>query len=223
MLDRFINYKLTPADYVPNNVHFTNKQPPKPRPPLVAYDKQGREIGFTWNYGDSIYLEFRTTGNVSYDPGESGSPFGFIEDAEAYFNSETPDYWPKHDDNGIMLIGNSDPTSYVDGTCQNNCCCCGCGDNSSSGTEGSDGDSSSETEDPNKNKKMFQILVYNFRYDVVAWCEVPAATEVRVLVDSFYPHGLVKGVYTLELNLIDKNAGIRNTLIDKKDCMLFIN
>lgn len=220
MIDRFINYKLTPADYVPDNVHFTDKQPVKPRPPLVAYNKLGEEIGFTWNYGDSIYLEFNTTGNVSYDPGESGSQFGFIEDAKVYFDSKTPDYWPKHDDNGVMLIGNSDATSLVDGTCS--CCCCG---NTTGDNEGDveEEEGTPETEDPNKGKKVFQILIYNFRYDVVAWCEVPAATTVRVLVDSFYPHGLVKGVYTLELNLIDENAGVRSTLIDKKNCTLFIN
>ena len=54
--------------------------------------------------------------------------------------------------------------------------------------------------------KKFQVLVYNFRYNLVAQCETEAAETVRVLSDSFYPSSLVPGTYTLQLNLIDEES-----------------
>lgn len=146
----FTSYKLTPEEYIPNNIHATGVTPPEPRYPLVAYNAMGEPIGYTWNYGDSIYLEFNTTGHVVYDE-------EFIEDAETY------------------LTG-----------------------------------------------KRFQLVVYNFRYDVVAHCECDAAARVRILSDSFYPCTLVPGVYKFKLNLIDENAKILYTLMDGDDCILYI-
>ena len=146
----FTSYKLTPEDYIPNNLHYTNIVPPEPKYPLVAYNAMGEPVGYTWNYGDSIYLEFNTTGNVVYDE-------EFVEDAETY------------------LAG-----------------------------------------------KKFQLVIYNFRYDVVAHCECDAAASVRILSDSFYPCTLVPGVYKLKLNLIDKDAKVLCTLMDGDDCILYI-
>lgn len=167
MLDRFINYKLTPENYIPNNVHLTTKQPPQPKYPLVAYNALNEAIGLTWNYGDSVYLEFTTTGNVVYDE-------GVVEDAETYLS--TP-----------VLNRDESAEQYL-----------------------------------TANGKIFQVLLYNYRYEVVAHCEVPAAAQVRVLSDSFYPAELGKGTYKLQLNLIDKNAGTQYTLIGGNDCTVFI-
>ena len=87
-MDMFESYKLTPDDYIPNNLHYDNRIPPKPKYPLVAYNKFDEPIGYTWNYGDSVYLEFETTGNVVYDGNDiiNGAPAidGFVEDAKTY-------------------------------------------------------------------------------------------------------------------------------------------
>lgn len=168
MTNMFTNYKLTPENYIPNNMHFTNKQPPKPKYPLVAYNALNEPIGFTWSYGDTVYLEFNTTGNVVYDE-------GFTEDANTYLS--TP-----------VLNREEGAEEYF-----------------------------------KKGNKVFQVLLLNSRYEVVAHCETEAATTVRVLSDSFYPAALVKGVYKLQLNLLDKNAGTRYTLIKGEDCTIFIN
>lgn len=88
-MDQFTNYRLTPIDYVPNNLHQTTKLPPKPKIPLVAYNFEGEEIGFTWSHGDTILLELTTTGNVVYEEGErEGIAAGFMEDAETYLKGK---------------------------------------------------------------------------------------------------------------------------------------
>ena len=80
-MNMFTNYNLIPENYIPNNLHEDNRIPPKPRYPLVAYNSQGEAVGFTWNYGDTIYLEFTTTGNVEFDE-------GVVEDAETYLQGK---------------------------------------------------------------------------------------------------------------------------------------
>lgn len=155
-MDMFENYRLTPDDYIPNNLHYDNKVPPKPKYPLIAYNKFDEPIGYTWNYGDSIYLEFETTGNVVYDGNDvlarAAISDGFVEDAETY------------------LAG-----------------------------------------------KKFKLELYDFRYNVVAYCECNAAPTVRMLSDSFYPIPLAKGVYHFKLTLIDEKNNILITLIDDND------
>lgn len=136
----FTNYDLTPENYVPNNLHDTCKPYMRPKLPLVAYNALNEPAGYTWNYGDTVYLEFNTTGNVVYEDQDS-KPTGFSESAADYLKG-----------------------------------------------------------------KKFQVLVYNFRYNLVAQCETEAAETVRVLSDSFYPSSLVPGTYTLQLNLIDEES-----------------
>lgn len=157
-MSMFTNYNLTPKDYIPNNLHMDDRIPPKPKYPLIAYNSFDEPVGFTWNYGDTVWLEFTTTGNVTYEDGEiDGVEAGHTEDAEMYLNG-----------------------------------------------------------------KKFKVLVYDFRYNVVAWCECDAAPNVKVLSDSFYPCSLVPGVYHLKLTLVDESNNSLITLIDNNDCILYI-
>ena len=216
-LDRFANYKLVPEQYIPDNIHQPKIQPQKPKLPLVTYNKAGDPIGFTWNYGDTVYLEFETTGEVTYDPGDPGYNLGSSveETAFMYLTSKTPSNYPHYTDNGIRLRSDDEETESLE-------------------EEGNDEVTSSNTKsaeeylnDNDDGSKIFQVLIYNFRYEVVAWCEAKAADKVVILSDSFYPSSLVKGTYKLKLNLIDKNAGTQMTLIPSDngtgdDCIIFI-
>lgn len=204
-MDRFINYRITSTDYIPNNIKPITYSSPKDTQSLIKYDALGSPIGFTWNYGDSVYLEFTITGNVVYDPEDTGKCVGFAEDAATYLSHKTPNDYPKYDDNGIKLKSE---------------------DNSKEITDLAGGFCPDEIIEENTNfedgTKIFQVLIYNFRHDVVAWCEVPAAVTIRILSDSFYPSSLVPGTYKLQLNLIDKNAGTQTALIKGDDCIIFI-
>lgn len=147
----FENYQYIPEGYTPNNVRYNAVVPQQVKYPLVSYNKFDEPIGFTWNYGDSIYLEFNTTGNVVYDE------LGYTEDAEMYLQG-----------------------------------------------------------------KKFKLNVYNVRGEVCAQCECDARTQVRILSDSFYPDSLVKGVYHLQLTLIDEDNNILTTLLGWDDCIIYI-
>ena len=70
--------------------------------------------------------------------------------------------------------------------------------------------------------KKFKLNVYNVRGEVCAQCECDAGTQVRILSDSFYPDSLVKGVYHLQLTLIDENNNVLTTLLGWDDCIIYI-
>ena len=78
----FENYELTPENYIPDNREEKVYKETSVKYPLVAYNSQGDAIGYTWNYGDTVYLEFNTTGNVVYDE------LGFTEDADTYLKGK---------------------------------------------------------------------------------------------------------------------------------------
>lgn len=170
----FQNYKLIPENYIPNNTCYTSKQPPIPKYPLVAYNKLDEPVGFTWNYGDTICLEFNTTGNVIYDPEEGGAGFGFVEDANTYLTA--PIINREEGAENYLKVG----------------------------------------------QKIFEILIYDFRYEIVAKCEVPAALNVKIYTSDFQPCMINRGAYKLQLNLIDKVANTKYTLINGDDCNIFI-
>lgn len=78
----FDNYEYIPEGYTPNNTKYYTVVPYQVKYPLISYNKFDEPIGFTWNYGDSVYLEFNTTGNVVYDE------LGYTEDAERYLSGK---------------------------------------------------------------------------------------------------------------------------------------
>lgn len=214
--DRFLKYQTTPPDYIPNNLYCDNSlQLKKPHLPLVAYNAEEEPIGFTWNYGESIYLEFETTGQVLYDPEDANLEIGIYESADTYLNSITPKNYPHSDDNGIKLRSEEVSPNTTE-----------LGLDAQDEDEDEESEAQETTEDAETyfkdGSKIFQVLIYNFRHDVVAWSELKAGTKVRVLADSFYPCSLVKGTYKLQLNLIDKRAGVQTTLINPDECSIYI-
>lgn len=79
----FESYNNTPSSYIPNNscptmisIKECNQLP------LEVYNIKGELIGYTWSRGDSIVLNFITTGVVTYDEGA-------YEDAETYMRGKT--------------------------------------------------------------------------------------------------------------------------------------
>lgn len=85
-MSMFDAYKLISEDYIPRNTQPMILED-KIKKPLIAYNKLGEPVGFTWNQGDTICLEFLTTGNVVYEDGDiSDIPSGFMESAETYLS-----------------------------------------------------------------------------------------------------------------------------------------
>lgn len=71
-MSMFDSYRLTPSDYVPNNLNpkIDYIAPPQEKRPLVLYNKFDEPVGLTWGRSDNIVLEFNTTGEVI--PDETG-------------------------------------------------------------------------------------------------------------------------------------------------------
>ena len=75
-MSMFTNYENTPSSYIPNNTckknPYIGNYPPKK--PFVVYNAKGEEVGYKWNYGDTIVLNFNISGLVYYSA-DSSTPF----------------------------------------------------------------------------------------------------------------------------------------------------
>ena len=80
----FDNYENVPDNYIPCN-RKPDIRPCIPTKPLEIYNAKNEFIGYGWDYGDSIILEFITTGEVTFDT-EKGD---YYEDAAAYLEGKT--------------------------------------------------------------------------------------------------------------------------------------
>lgn len=81
-MDMFENYDYIPGTFIP-----CNSCPPKVdftqiRKPLAYYNAKDEFLGYAWKYGDSIVLEFTTTGEVQYNEDEAW------EDAATYLEGK---------------------------------------------------------------------------------------------------------------------------------------
>lgn len=67
-MSMFTNYDNLPSSYIPNNMCKKNVQignyPPKK--PYVVYNAAGEEVGYRWKFRDTVILNFKITGNVTY-------------------------------------------------------------------------------------------------------------------------------------------------------------
>lgn len=69
--------------------------------------------------------------------------------------------------------------------------------------------------------KIFQLTIYDFRYNVIATADLPAGAVVRVPMQEVnFSRPLIKGVYKLNLNLLDTDRNNLQTLIN--GCQIFI-
>lgn len=83
MSNMFKNFIDIPTDYSPNNECQLIPDREISKLPIEVYNAKNELIGFTWNYGDSIVLEFITTGTVEYDDTRT------YEDASTYLSDKT--------------------------------------------------------------------------------------------------------------------------------------
>lgn len=74
----FEGYNYIPGTFIPVNNYPPQDITPPVVKPLEIYNINDEFIGYGWNCGDSIVLEFTTTGRAIYD--EEGT----YEDAETY-------------------------------------------------------------------------------------------------------------------------------------------
>lgn len=85
----FTNYKNIPNCYIPNNQCQKKVDLTAVKLPYELYDPQGNFIGYYWNYGDSVDLQFTTYGNVVYTQ-EDGS-YAADETAETFLTTQVGD------------------------------------------------------------------------------------------------------------------------------------
>lgn len=66
-MSMFDNYNNLPNNYLPNNTNQKLVDNRLPRKPLAEYNVYNQLVGYSWSYGDSVILEFTTSGTVVDD------------------------------------------------------------------------------------------------------------------------------------------------------------
>lgn len=78
----FTNYDNTPSNFVASNSNTYKLNNNIPKKPLAEYNAKGELIGYSWNYGDEVTLEFTTNGVVTSDdnttPLSYNLPYGYF-------------------------------------------------------------------------------------------------------------------------------------------------
>ena len=114
-MDMFVNYDNTPSTYIPNNICKKNPQigqyPPKL--PYAIYNANGEVVGYEWNYGDTVVLNFTIKGHVTCNG----------DDPQTLYDRSIAGYMVDGNEEIIFRIFNfryemvyeASPTFYTDG------------------------------------------------------------------------------------------------------------
>lgn len=81
-MDLFTNYENLSTSYTPYNLTKFVPDFERTSLPLEEYNAKGELIGYSWHYGDSIVLEFNTSGKVTYDNQTYMSASTFLQGKE---------------------------------------------------------------------------------------------------------------------------------------------
>lgn len=205
----FDNYKNIPSSYTPCNMCcgdnlISERDVLAARKPLEAYDALGRFIGFSWNYGNSIVLEFTTTGAVTYDDGSQ-------EDAETYLTSTTKAPQPDVEEPNLSPDDNpikGNPYNVLGGTTDSN-------------VFNTDTDAPIDS-GSNYAGKVFEIKLYNFRYEVVYRAQIKAEAVAKLYIGKETSMLLKPGKYYGSVTLIDNINSIEQTLLDYNTLQIYV-
>lgn len=69
--------------------------------------------------------------------------------------------------------------------------------------------------------KVFEIILYNFRYEAISKIQTEASSDISINIESDLAVKLVPGLYYMSVTLVDEENNVRQTLLDY-DSLKFI-
>ena len=216
MSNMFDNYDKLQQNYVPNNLNKAFPVPPtckkieetRPNKPYDMYDEMGKFIGYFWNYGDTVSLDFTITGEYTV---EGNAIISTVSEQEP--NTETVGYIGQYYinvvDNKVWKCTtiNGNIYTWTDVT----------------GVENPVGSKSVyiDAEDYLKDKTLY-FKLYNFRGEMVYEETQEASTSCIINIGEELSKKLVRGNYTANLTLFDNYTGDYETLFSDSDGIFLV-
>lgn len=215
MIDMFSNYQNLSEYYIPNNLSksivkpcsYTKLMPLEKSLPYELYNAKNELEGYTWNYGESITLDFTIDGaftinsddTIYYKPGEAPTNrtegrlghkiYNIIDfkswecvaySTDGYLWEEDPEFtYPLHGDKEVYV----DAKDYL-------------------------------------RDKSIIFKLYNFRREEIHQEAQIGGTSFYVHIDKELSKKLVKGIYYCSLEVVGENT--REFIFDASDCKLLV-
>lgn len=222
MQSMFDSYDNLQKNYIPDN-HKPKPSdcpiaPCRPKFPYEEYNAEGELVGYFWNYGDTITLQFNIDGFITVE-----------------------------DDAVIYSIANQEPTEHTPGKIGDRIyniidlkswTCVGIEDRLVSEHEVIESYiwvEDAEFTYPNSSlrniyisadeylkDKTAQVRLYNFRMEEIYVNTYEARNPVIVDINKELSDKMVKGVYYCSLTIYDKDNKLVATLFNDKDCVLTV-
>ena len=151
-MNMFKNYDNIPSTYIPNNRDARPLGREFIRKPLEEYNAKGELIGYSWEQGSSVELEFVVEGEVYYDDNS------FYQTAKDYVSD-----------------------------------------------------------------KLFELTLYNFRYEPVKVLSATAVdNKIKFVIPSEMSSDILKGIYYPSLVCINEINNIKTIMFKGTDCTLIV-
>lgn len=225
MQSMFDSYDNLQKNYIPDN------QKPKPIPGPVApcrpkfpyeeYDAEGKLIGYFWNYGDTVTLQFNIDGFITvednaiiyteptqeptkYTPGEIDQRIYNIIDLKSWTCTAIENAHNYNTNEDILIYiwtQDAEFTYPIQLHSRRNIYL-----------------SASEY----LKNKTAQVRLYNFRMEQIYVDTFKAVNPIVMTIDKELSDKMVKGVYYCSLTIYDENDRLVATLFNDKDCVLTV-
>lgn len=212
----FLNYDKISSCYKPNNLEcaspsvksYTKLDPLKASKPFEHYNAKGELIGYFWQYGETLNLEFNIDGEI-------------VIESDAYV------YRAAGDGPNLETRGKIGQRAY-NITDLRSWTCIQIVDNKYIWEEDSefihDGEDAIESvyvtaEDFLKNKQA-EFIIYNFRLEPIYTSVDDAKTKLIYPIDTELSKKLVKGIYYCSLSIFDEQ--LKQQIFGSTDCTLLV-
>lgn len=190
-MSMFDNYNNIPKDYLPSNRNKKKIKLAEYEKPYEDYDEEGKVVGYSWNYGDTLNLQIELSGEIT------------IPD-----NSITYTVTGEHPTENTVGIINQKAYNLVDLISWT---CTYIDGNKYTWTKDREFLYTSEGKDVFFSiqdyiaDKTIRVTIYNVRHEKVYNINLPGSIILNIDIDSILSSKMKKGVYSLEVVVCDQD------------------
>ena len=223
----FTNYETLQDEYIPSNTKPDCPKPPNPKleplipkKPYEEFNEEGQLIGYWWNYGDIVTLEFDIDGEVTIEDDAilyTASGEGPTTNTKGRVGQKAYNLYYKISDNEVVdmkswtCVGRDTQTlAYLWNE-----------DEKFSPPEEGQRDVYITAQDFLSDKQI-TVQLYNFRHELITSKLFNGTTEVRFDIDKKLSDSLVKGVYYCSLTVWNQDETYNQTIFQQEETTLIV-
>ena len=212
-LGMFLNYQNIAKNYTPNNLvcsfpvekSYTKLDPKSVSKPFEEYDAHGQLIGYSWNQGETLNLEFNIDGEIGIEKnavvmsniGQTPSETSAFLNQRAYNVVDLRSWTCTNIQDGKFVWTEDKEFTYDD-----------------------TGTPVFITASKYLEDKQVSVTLYNFRREPIYTTTFPGNTRVVLAIDKDLSARMMKGIYYCSLTVFNDN--INTPVFLPSDCVLLV-